>query len=294
MLILFQKFHTQPNLTLLTLLGLSCGLLTSALLGSFFTPIPHWSENLSPKPVSEPAATSIADLNLILQRNIFDPSGRSSETFDPGMRSATATEQTAEIQQVDMSLLGTVVANDKSLALILSGTQLDIYHLNDKLPNGGQIEEIQRNLVKIRNRDRTLTTLESTEATSSPSSASPTPRRSNTAEGVKQVSDNSWVVSKETIEATRQNMAEELRLAQMQPRIVEGKTDGFMIRTIKRNSFLNKLGLRRGDVILSVNSIALDSPEKALQVFQQLREARQINVAVERQGEALIFAYELD
>ena len=99
---------------------------------------------------------------------------------------------------------------------------------------------------------------------------------------------------RETAENTRANLGAELRLAQMQPRITDGKTDGFMIRRLRRNSILNKLGLQRGDVVLNVNGMSLNSPEAALQIFQQLREARQITVGVERKGEAMTFSYELD
>jgi general secretion pathway protein C len=54
------------------------------------------------------------------------------------------------------------------------------------------------------------------------------------------------------------------------------------------------MGMQRGDVIIDVNNIKLDSPEKALMIFQQLREARQISVAVERNGNPLSFAYEIE
>ncbi len=293
MLMLFQKYHTQLNLLLLTLLGLSCGLLGGALLEVSIDPIPQGKELAVPATITESKGVTTADLNLILQRNIFDPAGRSTATFDPGIQRDAPTEEVAISQQRDMNLLGTVVADDNSLALIHVGDELTIYHLDDSLPGGGQLEEIERNLVRIRNRDRSLTTLEITE-TPVKTSAAATARRSDSDAEIRKIDDNRWVVSRQTVEATRQNMAQELQLAQMQPGIVEGRTDGFMIRTIKRRSILNKLGLRRGDVVLNINEIALDSPEKALQILQQLREARQINIAVERRGEALNFSYELD
>jgi general secretion pathway protein C len=291
MLMLFQKYHTQLNLMLLALLGLSCGLLAGTLLESSIDPGPHGKTRTTPVPAHEATGATQADLNLILQRNIFDPAGRSAATFDLGLHPATATNKTAAAQKQDMVLFGTAVADDKSLALIRIGKELAAYHLDEKLPNGGQVEEIRRNLVKIRNRDRSLTTLEISET---PGSTAPAASAPGAASDIRQIDDNRWLIPRQTAEKTRQNLSEELRLAQMQPRIVEGKINGFMIRTIKRRSLLNKLGLRRGDVILSVNETTLDSPEKALQIFQQLREARQINVAVERQGKALNFAYELD
>jgi general secretion pathway protein C len=75
---------------------------------------------------------------------------------------------------------------------------------------------------------------------------------------------------------------------------VDGKTDGFLIQRINPRSLLAKLGLQRGDVVIDVNNIKLDSPEKALLIFQQLREARQITLAVERNGQPMNFSYEIE
>jgi general secretion pathway protein C len=111
---------------------------------------------------------------------------------------------------------------------------------------------------------------------------------------VRDVGENRWLISRNTMESVRENFADQLRLAQMQPRTVDGKTDGFLVRRINPRSLLSKLGIQRGDVILDVNNIKLDSPEKALQVFQQLREARQISVAVERDGQPMSFSYEIE
>ena len=113
-------------------------------------------------------------------------------------------------------------------------------------------------------------------------------------EEVREVGENRWLISRNTMESVRENFADQLRLAQMQPRTVDGKTDGFLVRRINPRSLLSKLGIQRGDVILDVNNIKLDSPEKALQVFQQLREARQISVAVERNGQPMSFSYEIE
>jgi len=296
MLTLFQKYHRQLNVLLVVLFGLSCGLLAGTLLEASIDPLPVRQENPSRTAAQNPRETTSADLTLILQRNIFDPAGRSNATFNPATASSITAEQRSSAAPQDMVLFGTVVANQDSLALIEIDKQLEIYHLEDSLPGDGRIEEIQRNLVKIRNRDSSLTTLETPESTAAVSTAGKPAIavRSDETPEIRQVGDNRWLIPTETAEKTRQNLAEELRLAQMQPRIVDGETNGFLIRMIRRTSILNKMGLRRGDVILRVNDMALDSPEKALQIFQQLREARQINVSVERNGKALNFAYELD
>lgn len=111
---------------------------------------------------------------------------------------------------------------------------------------------------------------------------------------IREVGENRWVVSSSMVESVRDDFATQMRLAEMQPRLVNGKTDGFLVRRIYPRSILAKMGLQRNDVVLDVNNIKLDSPEKAMQVFQQLREARQITIAVERNSQPMSFVYEIE
>lgn len=190
-------------------------------------------------------------------------------------------------------LLGTVTAGENSLALMQSDGQFSIYHLQEELADGGTIEKIFRNHVQIKELDKSLTDVRVAESAKAEVARSVTDKSSADGE-IKQIGTGHWIVPQRTAEATREKLPAELRLAQMQPRLTNGKTDGFIIRRLKRASILNKLGLKRGDVILNINDIALDGPESGLQVFQQLREARQINLAVERKGVAMTFTYELN
>ncbi|MDX2494713.1 MAG: type II secretion system protein N [Desulfuromusa sp.] len=298
MLPFYQKYYVHINLLLLTLLGLACGVLGGAWLDSNMTWEGNNYSHTAPQKLEKVKIVTAADLNQILQRNLFDPSGRSnSATVDLGrdedLSSNGLATGTGKKTASNRILLGTVAAGKKSLALMQSDGQFTIYRLDQKLPDGGTIEAIFRNHIQVRERDKSLTDViigeDDEVATTLPSTG-----KSSEGTGIKQIDERRWIVPQRTAEETRQKLPAELRLAQMQPRITNGKTDGFIIRRLKRASILNKLGLKRGDVILNINDIALDGPESGLQVFQQLREARQISLAVERKGEAMTFTYELN
>lgn len=298
MLIFYQKYYVHINLLLVLLLGLACGLLG----GAWFNSSINWEKSDIGRPIPQQhekiKTFTPTDLNLILQHNLFDPSGRSNsatvdlggeETFplngsDNGIRKSPASKRV---------LLGTVSAGKNSLALMQVDGQFTIYHLQEELPDGGTIENIFRNHIQIREQNKSLTDViinEEDKVNTKPSKAD----YSSENKEIKQVDERHWVIPQRTAEETRQKLPAELRLAQLQPRITNGKTDGFIIRRLKRASILNKLGLKRGDVILNINDITLDGPESGLQVFQQLREARQIDLAVERKGKAMTFTYELN
>jgi len=300
---ILHSFYRPTCLTLLLLLGLACGHLVDVVLQVNLRPEVDIQTTIAKSPVSKSRQTSEADLNLILQNNIFDAKNRSSSIVmgpTPGTSATDSAEK--KVAHTDLKLLGTVVADERSLALLADKKDIQVYHLNDELPGGGTLEQVERSQVKIRNRDQSLTTLmlreqapDSSVGRNSPRENSSSPKQGLDSQGtIREVGENRWVVSSNMVESVRDNFAEQMRLAQMQPRLVNGKTDGFLIRRIYPTSILAKMGLQRNDVVLDVNNIKLDSPEKAMQVFQQLREARQISIAVERNSQPMSFVYEIE
>lgn len=297
MLSFLHSFYKPVCLTLLAILGLACGHLVDTLLLMNLRPVVTTgivTDRLMP---SSMVKTPEADLNLILQNNIFDANNRSATAVikrDSG--TAVGQEESAPVSRSDLKLFGTVVAGERSQVLLKVDKDLQLYHLGEEIPGGGTIEEIRRNQVEIRNRDQSLTTLSLHEMTPAANRGMrpDVDANRNMTEGIRAIGENRWVISSRTIESVRENFADQLRLAQMQPRTVDGKTNGFLIQRINPRSLLAKVGLQRGDVIIDVNNIRLDSPEKGLQVFQQLREARQITLSVERNGQPMSFAYEIE
>lgn len=296
MLNLIHGFYKPICLTLLAALGIVCGHLIDTIMQTSLRPGITVDTASVRSTATKTPKTAADDLNLILQNNLFDSNNRSATvtmTFGPNIASRG---ESTTATRVDLRLFGTVVAAGRSQALLESNKELKLYHLGDEVPGDGTLDEVQRNQVKIRNRDQSLTTLSlhekeplSARVTSSGAETSP-----GTGGDIRAVGENRWLISSSMVESVRNNFADQLRLAQMEPRVVAGKTDGFLVKRINPRSVLTKMGLKRGDIVKEVNNIKLDSPEKALQIFQQLREARQIAVAIGRNGQQMNFAYEIN
>ncbi len=285
-LALFQKFHRELCLLLLVLFGLACGQLATTLIATVLHPDQAVDPATRLAPRSTGSQLSERDLNQILQQNLFDPSARGrSATLQPSPSSTTTSTRK------DLTLIGTLVSGEESTALLEVGKAIKLLHLGDPIPGGGRVEAIYRNRVIIRNQDESITELILNEEarTRAGTNAVPSSRR-----GVRSAGDNRWLISQATADDARTNIAVQLRLAQLEPRITNGRTDGFLVRKLERSSLLTQMGIRRGDVILSVNNMTLDSPDKALQLLQQLREARQLTVDLERRNKPLTFAYEIN
>ena len=72
----------------------------------------------------------------------------------------------------------------------------------------------------------------------------------------------------------------------MQARIVpvfrDGQTVGFKLFSFRPDSPYARFGFHDGDLIRRINGVDMDSPEKALKVYTQLKDATRFEVDIER------------
>lgn len=300
MLSTFQRYFREIALGLTLLLGLTLGLLAASGLGVLWRPpllTPRTAAQAPPAAVRKPA---LADAEIILQRNIFDSSAPGSQTL---AGASSALQPVAAAPRANLTLLGTVAAGVRSLALIRADQEVEVYKLDEELPGGGTLVEVSRNQVRIAypgGEEEVLMVEEPSQtgatpaAAAAPRTATATPRTGALGEGIRSIGENRWLLPKEEVEKARASMNELLRQARMEPNIVDGRTEGFVVRMIQPRSLLSNLGIQRGDVVMQVNGVDLDSPEKALQIFQQLREAKNISLSLTRGGNRLNFQYEVN
>ncbi|BCR05979.1 hypothetical protein DESUT3_30480 [Desulfuromonas versatilis] len=297
MLSFIQRYFRGIYLLLFSLLGLSLGGLTATGLGVLLSPPIRFDEGTVREAPAPTRKASLSDYQVVLQRNIFDSTGQGVQSLAPAPQPDQPAERSAG-PRTSLTLLGTVAAGPDSLALIRAGNEGAIYRLEDEVPGGGKVSEITRSLVKIQYPDGSVEVLQLFEPAggSAPGAASaPGPTgAAESGEGIREVGENRWEIAQSEVEKARGNINELLKQARMEPNIVDGRTEGFVVRMIQRNSLLAKLGIRRGDVVMQVNGVELDSPEKALQIFQQLREARNISIGLTRNGEPMNFEYDIN
>lgn len=304
LLLLFQKYVREILLLLLVVLGFSLGQLTATLLGLGISQ-PGISQ---PAPVSSrPKKASVpplASYKPILQRNLFH--AKVGDLSDFGVQ-ANTTQPAAPASRANtkLTLLGTVSGEPKALAIIEAERETNNYLLGATLPGGAKLVEVQRNqvVIEINGRRETLkidldapstATSRSKEKSTSRSRSSSVKQAQTSNSGIREIGENRWLIPAEEADRARSNINELLRQARVEPNIVDGQTDGFVVRMIRPGSLFSMLGIQVGDVLRNVNGVQLDTPEKALQIFQQLREAKQISIALERQGTPQTFAYEIN
>jgi general secretion pathway protein C len=112
--------------------------------------------------------------------------------------------------------------------------------------------------------------------------------------GVKQLSDNSYVVAKTELNSALSNLSQLATQARIVPSFKNGVANGFKLFSIVPDSLYSKIGIQNGDVIRRINGYEMNSPDKALEIYQKLRDANRVEVEIERRGETLRKSYSIE
>lgn len=281
----FLRYFTPLALVAMALLGLSLGHFGASVVGMRLTA----SGVATPPPPTKRLATArppqLGDYEPIVQRSLFAPELAGKATLR-GSDNNTATQA-----RTNLILLGTVAGGMHPLALTRIGAETKTLHVGDSLPDGGIIVEIDRQLITVRYSDGSEQQLAPPEIPVTEAGGSPMAESDGT---IRPTGGNRWAIPRAEADKARANLGELLKQARMEPNLVNGRTEGFEVKMVKPNTIFTTLGIQKGDIVHQVNGLKLDGPEKALQVFQQLREARHIVIALERNGSPLTFEYDLE
>lgn len=273
------------------------GIIAGGLSGQIVDLLLTDEQALLPKPLAvRPVTRQLqeADFQVILERSLFDSQavGQSAEQVDLSDRQTVAPQVSAQ-PRGELLLIGTVVAGEDSLALIQVGRKVQVFRLQEELSPGVVVAEITRQMVVIRDRgvrrELLLKQRKQAQAKLVRQSGAALDANAVVARG-----KNRWQVSAAAAENARANLNSLLRTARVIPQLQNGKTIGFKLVELEKGSLLEQIGLQVGDLLVEVNQVPLNSPEKALQVFQQVREASNISLGLVRNGQKQTFEYSFE
>lgn len=102
--------------------------------------------------------------------------------------------------------------------------------------------------------------------------------------GIRKIGPNRYEIDPTLVNRFIANAAEAGRGARIFPHVRNGKTVGFRLEAIRKDSVYFKLGLRNGDVIKSINKVDISSPDKALDLFMKLKGVKKFTIEILRRG----------
>lgn len=105
------------------------------------------------------------------------------------------------------------------------------------------------------------------------------------AQGVKKTGPYDYELDKGMLDQQLQDLSALGTQARVVPNYRNGKYEGFKLVGVRPGSLYRSIGIRSGDVIKSINGRPIDSPNKALELFDQLKSSSALNVEIERRGQ---------
>ncbi len=212
-------------------------------------------------------------------------------------------EATYEVTSLPIKLLGTMVVTPSEY----SSATVEVERKNQKIVTpgfdllGGQakVHAIRRTYLILEEAGKlTIAPLwPRPNAPKATASARPTKRESKRAKpsrskrprrqvavGVRRISDTSYQIERKVINSKLKNLASLGQQARVVPNYHNGKYDGFRMIGMRGTSLFSNIGFKNGDIVKVINGGRIDSPNKALSLYEALKNKSRLTVQIERGG----------
>lgn len=233
------------------------------------------------------AVTSRDAYSAITSKNIFNMDGKIPEPVG-GQQNQQSEPDAPPVQTTiaGLNLVGTLVHTNpaKSVASVKTpggGETVGAFSIGDMMPGAGEVLLVERGRVIFRNantRRKEFVELpqDNRLALGIASGAAPSGRQDGE---VTVISDTERSIKRDDLNKLTSNLPALLQEARA---VKDG--DCFRMVDIMPGSIYERLGIKRGDCIGAVNGEPVDSPQKALEIYNQLRNSNNINLSIERNG----------
>ena len=258
-----------------------------------------------------------ADRQAFLQRNLFqaereditaktDPTGAppapppepEPTTIDEG----DCNPERCKSASVQTNLLATLWFGDVSISRAVfqsrSGGEVEVLQAGDPLSDDAIVTAVLRNNVCISRAGRCeiFTLQEDNKKTTSRKPAIAQIRRddedeSESGSGIRKLNEKAYEIPKAEIDGVLSNLSKIARQARIVPSFQNGKSNGFKLFSIRPNSLYSKIGIKNGDIVQKINGFEMTSPDKALEIYQKLKDANSITVDLLRRGKPQTMSY---
>lgn len=220
------------------------------------------------------------DYSIILSRNIFGKTQAASSTL-PSPKAAS---------NLKLRLVGTSVTPGKTPFAIIEDSgkrKQDVFEIGESVFGNAKLVEITPESVSLEHEGR-LEVLEieggarlAARTTDDASASIPSPDQTE------------FDIQESELQSALADLPQLLSQARAVPYYRGGESIGMRLFAIRQGSLYEKLGLRNGDVVLSVNDNSLSDPSQALRIFEELKQERHIIVQVERDGQPKELQYSI-
>lgn len=250
-------------------------------------------------PLKPPAFVDRSQYSVIPNRNLFASSGVMPEAITA--RKETKKENDPVPSQLPIDVLGTLVHTDPSRSIaalsLKSKNMSGSYSVGNDVEGLARVEKVERGIVYIRNNNNGL--LEYIEMNKGANKVAFDASRADAPRtGGKEVvstGDNTFAIKRADLLKYTNDLSSVLMQARAVPNRDPntGEINGFRILDMQPGSVYEQLGLQRMDVIKGVNGEPVDSVQKAMEMYNTLKNGNQVKIQIERGGRLDTFTYDI-
>lgn len=286
------RYLVVVNLLLLALAAYSASSIVGTALAARLIPPPEVDLSEPPAPLVQEPVKPAAHYALIHKRDIFN-------SVKPTPAPAAVTEVAAPTM-LKLKLWGTAVFDTGgSFSIIedLGARKQGVYGINSMVPGNATVKTIEWDrVVLLHNGKDEILELEKPAAVGAlaKAPAAPAAPGAGTGAGIQQTSENEYVVPRAEVDSALENMSQLFTQIRAVPHFEGGQSVGFRLFAIRRGSLFDRIGLKNGDIIRSINGNEMNDPTKAVALLQELRDSSNLDVDITRnqQPQKLTYSFQ--
>lgn len=237
--------------------------------------------------------------NSITSRNIFASSGIIPDALVDKSKGSQEKEAAPVPSQLPLTLIGTLVHSNpaKSIAAIevRGKNQVVSYSPGKEIEGMANIISVERQKVIFRNlNSNRLEYLEMKKEGNKVAFGGTRPATGGGKEVMK-TGDNTFAIKRSDLLKYTNDLSSILMQARAVPNRDPGTgaINGFRILDMQPGSIYEQLGVQRMDVIKSVDGTPVDSPAKAMELYNSLKNSPKVSIQVERNGKTETMTYNI-
>ncbi len=244
-----------------------------------------------------PSVSSVEDLGFfspILEKGLF---GKATQGKLTPITATSEPSKKAAASPGDLVLLGTAVGSARETFALMqksSTHEEQAFRLGEKVFDLGTLEAVNKDSVEIMSDGRRMKIVLPTASMGEAANNNPSQAPQTSAGLVPQVtSPGNYVIDQRALNAALDNIGKAMTDARLLPSVKDGKVEGFRVSEVKPAGIFGMVGIKNGDVILSINDFKIDSPEKAIQSLAALKGQTSIKLDLLRDGKPTTMNYDI-
>jgi general secretion pathway protein C len=237
--------------------------------------------------------TNFTAYQPILQRDLFN----TSPVATPVGNDAIELDKLQQTQ-LNLKLWGTIIREPETSYAVIEDTKRrkqGLYRVGDTVDRASIKMILRKKVVLTVGGKDEILLMDDDRNKRRPSSAAvshremPEPYAEMTVDPEEAVS-----LDRDRINDALKNINQLMSQVKVRPHFQDGRPNGLILSHIQQNSIFSEMGLQNGDIVKGVNGNMIESVDDALKFYENLRASSVVQLQIQRQGEDIDIAYQIE